>query len=132
MAKKPTCVDTDICLDFLRKKEPGLSLLTKLIDHYEPCITAMTVFELYFGQEKMSKKVSIDGFIVQFVFLPFDLKAAKVSAEIQASLDKEGKSIGLPDTFIAGICIANNIPLLTLNARHFSRVTELKLLSIDM
>ncbi len=50
-------------------------------------------------------------------------------AEIQDSLDKKGKNIGIPDTLIAGICIAAGIPLLTLNTQHFSRIAALKLIN---
>ena len=73
----------------------------------------------------------IDDFIYQFVILPFDLKASEVSANIESSLDRKGKGIGIPDTLIAGICISNNLPLLTLNTLHFSRVTGLNLIPID-
>jgi tRNA(fMet)-specific endonuclease VapC len=129
MAKELACIDTDICVDFLRKKEPGFNLLIKLLERYNPCITAITSFELYLGHIKMKRKDQIDNFIDQFVLLPLDLKASKVSANIQASLDKKGKGIGIPDLLIAGICVANSVPLLTLNTKHFSRVPGLKLIN---
>jgi len=129
MAKELACIDTDICVDFLRKKEPGFKLLLKLIEHYSPSITAITVFELFLGHFKMKRKDKIDDFIDQFVLLPFDRKASEASASIQASLDKKGKGIGIPDLLIAGICVANSVPLLTLNTKHFSRVSGLKLIT---
>jgi tRNA(fMet)-specific endonuclease VapC len=129
MAKELACIDTDICVDFLRKKEPGFNLLLKLIEHYSPSITAITVFELFLGHFKMKRKDKIDDFIDQFVLLPFDRKASEASASIQASLDKKGKGIGIPDLLIAGICVANSVPLLTLNTKHFSRVSGLKLIT---
>jgi len=61
----------------------------------------------------------------------FDLKAAEISANIESSLEGKGKSIGFPDTLIAGICISSSVPLLTLNTKHFSRVTGLELIPID-
>jgi tRNA(fMet)-specific endonuclease VapC len=129
MAKELACIDTDICVDFFRKKEPGFNLLLKLIEHYSPSITAITVFELFLGHFKMKRKDKIDDFIDQFVLLPFDRKASEASASIQASLDKKGKGIGIPDLLIAGICVANSVPLLTLNTKHFSRVSGLKLIT---
>jgi tRNA(fMet)-specific endonuclease VapC len=129
MAKELACIDTDICVDFLRKKEPGFKLLLKLLENYSPCITAITAFELFLGHFKMKRKDRIDDFIDQFVLLPFDRKASEASAIIQASLDKKGKGIGIPDLLIAGICVANSVPLLTLNTKHFSRVAGLKLIT---
>lgn len=131
MAKERVCIDTDICVDFLRKKERGFSLFIKLLGRYEPCMTAITAFELYLGHIKMNRKERIEDFIDQFAILPFDLKASRVSADIQATLDKKGKGIGIPDTLIAGVCLSNNIPLLTLNIKHFSRVTGLKFVTLD-
>lgn len=109
MDKKPACIDTDICVDFLRGKEPGLTALAKLMERSKPCITAITAFELHLGHIKMGRKDNIGGFISQFIILPFDLKASKTSAAIQASLDKRGEGIGIPDTLIAGICIASDV-----------------------
>jgi len=127
MAKKPVCVDTDVCVDFLRSKEPGLSLLINLFEKFDPCITSITAFELYLGHIKMNRKDRIEDFITQFSVLHFNLEAAIISAKIQATLEKKGEGIGVPDTLIAGICIAENIPLLTLNEKHFSKVDDLKL-----
>jgi tRNA(fMet)-specific endonuclease VapC len=131
MAKKLVCVDTDVCVDFLRKKDPGFGLFIKVLGQYEPCITAITSFELFLGHIKMNRKERIEDFFNQFTILPFDLKASVVSADIQAILDKKGKGIGIPDTLIAGICLSNNIPLLTLNTKHFSRVTGLKFIAFS-
>lgn len=128
MAKEPLCVDTDICVDFLRKKGPGFNLLVKTFSEFVPCITAITAFELCLGHIKMKRKDSIDGFISQFNILPFDLPASMSAARIQADLNTKGSGIGVPDTLIAGICVANEIPLLTLNTEHFSRVIGLKLI----
>lgn len=128
MAKEPLCIDTDICVDFLRKKGQGFRLLVKAINESDPCITAITVFELYLGHIKMKRKDSIEGFIAQFNILSFDFPASKAAARIQAELDEKGKGIGIPDTLVAGICVTNNIPLLTLNIKHFSRVNGLKLI----
>ena len=129
MADDLACIDTDICIDFLRKVNPGFDLFTKLISQYKPCITAITTFELHLGQMKMKRRDDLSDFFKHFSFLPFDYQASEAAASIQSKLDKKGSGIGIPDVLIAGICIANNVPLLTLNKRHFSRITELKLLS---
>src|SRR4030066_2472387 len=131
MAKELICIDTDVCVDFLRKRNPGFELFVRILEGYEPCISAITAYELYLGYMKRKRKDRIDDFIYQFVILPFDLKASEVSANIEASLDRKGKGIGIPDTFIAGICLSNNVPLLTINTMHFSRVNGLNLFSVD-
>ena len=90
MAKELACIDTNICIDFLRAKGQGSALFIKLLEKHEPCITAITAFELYLGHIKMKRKDKIADFIAQLSILPFDVKAAKVSAEIQALSIKKG------------------------------------------
>ena len=39
--------------------------------------------------------------------------------------------IGLADILSAGICLANDLPLLTRNVEHFNRIEGLKLVTPD-
>ena len=39
--------------------------------------------------------------------------------------------IGLPDTMIAGICLSQDLPLLTRNTRHYTRVAGLQIFTPD-
>ena len=71
MAKELACIDTNICVDFLRAKGPGSALFIKLLENYEPCITAITAFELYLGHIKMKRRDSVADFIAQLSILPF-------------------------------------------------------------
>ena len=51
--------------------------------------------------------------------LPLDVTAARQAAALQRTLQQQGQVIGLPDTLIAGVCLAQQIPLLTRNSRHY-------------
>ena len=70
------------------------------------------------------------GKILQWVtVIPLDSAAARQAAAIQRTLQQQGQVIGLPDTLIAGICLAQQMPLLTRNIRHYQRVMDLQLVS---
>jgi len=130
VGKETACIDTDICIDFLRNREPGKGMFLRAIAEFIPHITSITAFELHLGHIKMKKRENLEDFINQFHMLSFDSKAAKITAKIQAELDEKGTGIGMPDTLIAGICIANTIPLLTNNINHFSRIKSLNLIEL--
>lgn len=130
MGKEPACIDTDLCVDFLRKREPGFSLFLKAIKNFEPTMTAITAFELLLGHIKMGKKKTLDGFFQQFKILSFDYSSSKTAAEIQSELEKRGEGIGLPDTLIAAICVAHKTPIITGNVKHFTRVKKLNLIDL--
>ena len=67
MEKELVCIDTNICVDFLRAKGPGYALFIKLLEKYEPCVTAITAFELYLGHMKMKRRDKIADFIAGWI-----------------------------------------------------------------
>lgn len=56
--------------------------------------------------------------------LPLDNRAITKASSIYAALRKKGALVEDPDLLIAGMCIANKLPLVTGNVRHFERFKE--------
>ncbi|MEK9149918.1 MAG: type II toxin-antitoxin system VapC family toxin [Candidatus Desantisbacteria bacterium] len=131
MEKNRICIDTDLIVEYLRGRKPLADKVELALIRYECCLTSITAYELYLGQERMKKKQNLDSLMEHFRILPFDLDSAKMVAKIQSELRKKGEEIGLPDTLIAGICMINKIPLLTNNYGHYSRITNLNLVVLD-
>lgn len=59
--------------------------------------------------------------------LPFDDSVALKSSEIIHLLRKQNKMIEFSDIFIGATCMVYELPLKTLNTKHFSRITGLTL-----
>ncbi len=57
----------------------------------------------------------------------FSIEAAKKTATIRATLEKQGNTIGAYDIQIAVVALSLNMTLLTNNTREFERVEGLKL-----
>lgn len=57
--------------------------------------------------------------------IPLTLSMAKIAANIQANLRKNGTEIGHTDTLIAGIAITSELQLITNNTTHFNRIKNL-------
>jgi tRNA(fMet)-specific endonuclease VapC len=66
-------------------------------------------------------------FLEKIDVIPLDQSAIKVAVEINKTLKTKRKQIDLADLFIAAIAVSNNIPLGTLNTKHFERVDNLQL-----
>ncbi len=62
--------------------------------------------------------------------LSLDEAAADQAARIRRSLAREGEGIGMADSLIAGIVLANGASLLTRNRQHFARVEGLSLANL--
>jgi predicted nucleic acid-binding protein len=60
--------------------------------------------------------------------LPFSDVVAIESAKIYHQLRRSNKMIEFRDIFIAATCVVNDLPILTLNHKHFSRIKGLEIL----
>lgn len=130
---KEICVDTDILIDFLKKKEPGSRAYERCRNKTSVGITAISSFELLIGARQPNvreKRLEEARSLIeqQAFILPFDEASASKASEIGAELMRVGKGIEIRDLFIASICLARGIPLLTRNKEHFQRITNLRLI----
>lgn len=131
MAAKIAVVDTSLLIDFFRKSDKSNSKLILLIDNgYKFCISAITEYEIYTG----ATTVQMDywkKFLKNIEVLNFDSTAVVKAVAINKALKIKSKQIGMADLFIAAIAISNNLPIATLNKKHFERVDDLLLIDIE-
>ena len=128
MAKELVLVDTSILIDFFRKSDKVNSRLMKLVTgdaHF--CISAITEFEIYTGTPQNQIDYWED-FLFRTQVLAFDKEIARTAVDINKTLKKQRKLIGMADLFIATTAVHYSLPLVTLNVKHFERVDELILL----
>jgi tRNA(fMet)-specific endonuclease VapC len=128
MAENIIILDTSILIEYFRKSNKTNSRLISLIDKgYKFKISAITEFEIFTGSlpahygfwENLLKEAEV---------LSFDKKAARVAVEINRALKLVSKQIGISDLFIAATAISNNLPLATLNLKHFERIEALEII----
>lgn len=104
------CVDSNIIIDFLRNKEPGINIIKKLSQKDQELVTtSINSFEILKGIKDVSreKQERIKSLLSKFKILNFDSESSEKAAEIFESLKKEGQSLDLADIRIASIAIKN-------------------------
>lgn len=120
-------LDSSILIELFRKKEKSKSLFFKLsLTGLDLSISSISYYEIGIGNrsthaeywEKLTNSISI---------LPFDKACSKTAIEIYQNLLKVNKIIDLADIFIAATAVTHNIPLATLNLKHFTRVDGLRI-----
>ena len=122
------CIDTSVIIDYYRKKDKKKTLFAKLISDYKKLyISVITRFEILQGSNE-EKDVFWKKFFNNIEVLPYANDCNDKAIEIYRQLKFENKMIELPDIFIAATDVSNNIPLATLNVKHFSRIAKLKLI----
>lgn len=60
--------------------------------------------------------------------LPFNGQIAVKASQIHHSLRRSNQMIDFRDIFIAATCIVNNLPIVTLNKKHFERIEDLNII----
>jgi predicted nucleic acid-binding protein len=125
--------DTDVLIDaFDREREPMRRRVLGLARAGELATTAITLYELTAGPRTTGAQLEIlHAALGPLIVLPVTRGAAEVAAGANRYLARRGAAIAVPDTLIAGVCIAHGLPLLTRNREHFSRVPGLDLAPLD-
>jgi tRNA(fMet)-specific endonuclease VapC len=120
-------IDTNIFIEFLRTKDKKKTELFRLINSSQLYISSVTLYELLMGATNNEKMADIKVLTDDLPVLPFDDMVARKAAQIYHDLRTENKMIDYRDIFIAATCIVYDLPLKTLNKKHFNRIEELKL-----
>ena len=128
MEDRRILIDASVIIDHFRKKNKQKSLLYELAKENILFLSAISKFEFLVGakrtQIRQTKEI-IGGFYI----LSFNSHVADVASDIAKKLRTKNKIIEFRDIFIAATAIANDMPLSTLNIKHFERIDALELIN---
>lgn len=120
------CLDSDVLIQFLKNDPLIVEWIQKNIGFY--FITSITSFEAWMGR---NKDEPIKEILSIFEILPFEKDASLLAGDIFRSLKEKGQQLDMRDIFIAATCIHYNVPLFTLNKKHFQRMEEFGLVLLE-
>ncbi|OGY17466.1 MAG: hypothetical protein A2784_03595 [Candidatus Chisholmbacteria bacterium RIFCSPHIGHO2_01_FULL_48_12] len=124
----PLIIDTSVIIDFLRQEEKittWLYLLSRSKNQLFASIITHT--ELFAGKSIWEKKSALQELKTIFSgikLVPINETISQIAGKIRAEYD-----LDLIDAIIAATALNQNIPLATLNSKHFASITHLKLLT---
>jgi predicted nucleic acid-binding protein len=123
------CLDTSVLIDYYRKKDKSKSLFFQLTERYSFfAVSAVTEYELYVGNSQ-EQNVFWNNFFSQITVFPFDTNVVKQAVAIYKQLKQQNMLIDIPDIMIAGTALQNNVPLATINRKHFERINGLEIIT---
>jgi predicted nucleic acid-binding protein len=127
MARKTLMIDTSILIDFYRKTDKNNSVWVGLVrEGYDFAISVVTKYEIYSGATD-SQLSFWENVLLAVTVIPLDENAVDAAVETNKILKKKRKQIALADLLIASSAISSNLPLATLNRKHFERIENLVL-----
>jgi predicted nucleic acid-binding protein len=124
-------VDTTILIHHLRKLKKEDTHFIRAIRRFNNLyISVMTLYEVEFGYERDKRPSELSELLPFLKLLPIDDPTARQAASLHSDLIAQNKDIGIRDVFIASTALVHQLPLLTLNIKHFERVPALSLIHL--
>ncbi|WP_297070294.1 type II toxin-antitoxin system VapC family toxin [Thermococcus sp.] len=103
-------LDTNVIIEIARDNKDVLNSVLKLDKTFY--VTSITRFELLVGLPRKDELIWLESLIE----LSFDKKSAEVAAYLHKKLREKGTPMGLRDLFVGAVCLANDLPLITLDS----------------
>jgi tRNA(fMet)-specific endonuclease VapC len=120
-------IDTSIIIEHLRAKDKLSTTLFQISDQSDLFISAVSMYELHMGATTVGREKDIHLLTESLEVLPFNGEVALKAAELYHQLKRKNQLIEFRDIFIAATCIVFELPIITLNKKHFKRIDGLKI-----
>lgn len=130
MARQRILIDTSILIDHLRKQRKDRTIFYRNLPNCDYSISVITDFEFRVGITPKNREFGTK-LLAAIDILSFELSCVDTAIRIQQQLRAENQMIPIADLFIAATAITHALPLLTLNQKHFSRITDLTLYPLE-
>jgi tRNA(fMet)-specific endonuclease VapC len=124
--------DSDILIDYLNGAQPITRQVQEFIRSDRLHTSAISCFELLSGAQEGNRGKRTRALVESIPILPVDREAAAQAASVRQSLASIGRQIGMADSLIAGVALANNLPLFTRNRKHFQQIGGLILIAAEV
>ena len=111
-------VDTDIAIDFLRRRDYAQKLLESWAGEGLLAISTLTHLEIYQGI-KTGEERATNSFLDGLISLAVDVSIARRAGTMLGELRSKGATIGVADAIIAATALQLDVPLLTNNVEHY-------------
>ena len=125
-------IDTDV-FSFIFKEDTRAQLYEHLLIGQVLSVSFMTVAELEhwalrhnWSDDKLNR---MHMFLNRFFIQPFDLSLCRVWAEVTHKARVQGHFIDGSDAWIAATALHFGIPLVTHNAKHYSMLKDLSIIT---
>ena len=112
-------LDTDIAIDFLRRRDYARKLLEHWAGEGLLAISTLTHLEIYQDMkagEEQATNVFLDGLVSVAVDVPIARRAGRMMGELRS----KGMTVCIADSIIAATALQIGAPLLTNNVEHYS------------
>jgi len=124
-------IDADVMIEVLRKNPAVTSYLRNDIGAFNIVLSAVTIAEIQQGATSKENLQQINRLLKQYIVLPVDHNISSIfSTLVQKYVLSHDTDIG--DTFVAATALHFQLPLLTMNLKHYKHIPNLQLIRHDL
>jgi tRNA(fMet)-specific endonuclease VapC len=121
---------SSVLIEHFRKSKKEKSFFYKLTqEDFQGFIVSVIVHHEIHKGAAIEQGPLLDNLVEDFIILPYMLIVDTVSLKIFKELKKNRKSVELEDLIIAATSKSSNVPLATINERHFNAIEGLHLIT---
>ncbi len=119
-------IDLDFLIELMRKNHSAKSFVINEIGSENIILSCITVAEILQGARNKENLQQLNNILKQYIVIPIDYP---ISDTFSSLFNKYVLSYGtgITDTLVAATALHYNLPLLTINQKHFKHITNLKL-----
>jgi predicted nucleic acid-binding protein len=122
-------LDSDILMDFFKKKEKAVNLIMKLVDEGNLATSILSITELRAGWNKDQAKFFLQRFYKLVEIKNVTKETAELAGKFRWEYKKKGITLPAIDVLIAATAIIEDCQLVTRNKKDYP-MPELKLYPI--
>ncbi|MDQ6889975.1 MAG: type II toxin-antitoxin system VapC family toxin [Bacteroidota bacterium] len=124
-------IDADVMIELMRKNYSAKSFLVNEVGNENIILSCITVAEILQGANNKENLHQINKLLNQYIVIPIDYQVSGIfSTLFQKYVLSHGT--GISDTLVAATALHLNLPLLSINRKHFKHIPNLKLVDHDI
>lgn len=128
MENRQVLADTSILIDYLRCVNKPNSMFIRLYQNHALHISVISIFELLNGATNEAKLIDVNRLCGNLVILDFNQACAEKASEIYRGLRIRNQMIEFRDILIGATALLYNMPIATLNIKHFDRLSGIQII----
>lgn len=117
-------IDADVIIELIRKNPLAKSFIDNEVHTDNIVLSCITVAEVLQGAKNKEDLFQINKILNQYIVVPIDYSISNIFATLFQNYVLSQDS-GIADTLVSATALHYNLPLLTINQKHFKHIPNL-------
>jgi len=119
-------IDADVIIELLRKNPLAKSFILNEVGNKNIVLSCITIAEIQQGARNKEDLQRINKLLRQYIIVPLNYSISDIFEKLfeKFILSHDSK---IPDTLVASTALHYNLPLLSINQKHFKHIPGLSL-----